>query len=33
PIYGGRIIFVDEGINLNAYVSFLETVPKEIIEK
>ena len=31
--HGGRIIFVDEGINLNAYVSFLETVPKEIIEK
>ena len=31
--HGGRIIFVDEGINLNEYVSFLETVPKEIIEK
>ena len=26
--HGGRIIFVDEGINLNEYVSFLETVPK-----
>ena len=31
--HGGRIIFVDEGINLNAYVSFLETVPKAIMEK
>lgn len=31
--HGGRIIFVDEGINLNAYVSFLETVPKVIMEK
>jgi pimeloyl-CoA synthetase len=28
---GGRIIFVDEKIDLNEYIKFLEEVPKQII--
>ncbi|RIN08231.1 6-carboxyhexanoate--CoA ligase, partial [Staphylococcus xylosus] len=28
---GGRIIFVDEKIDLKKYIAFLEEVPKQII--
>ncbi|MBO0926958.1 6-carboxyhexanoate--CoA ligase [Staphylococcus sp. 30400_3112M30941] len=29
--YGGRIIFVDDSIDLNHYISFLESTPKQVI--
>ncbi|MDN5188446.1 6-carboxyhexanoate--CoA ligase [Staphylococcus aureus] len=29
--YGGRIIFVDDCIDLNHYISFLESTPKQVV--
>lgn len=30
---GGRIIFVDDHIDLNQYITFLESIPKEIVDE